>query len=72
VWTREGLDRRMRSCITLAVLAALGHEQELALHVRAARRNYPPPPAMTGISLKRCDRLVLCQQFCLVRRSVPG
>jgi 4-carboxymuconolactone decarboxylase len=39
VWTREGLDRRTRSCITLAVLAALGHEQELALHVRAARRN---------------------------------
>ena len=38
VWTREGLDRRTRSCITLAVLAALGHEQELALHVRAARR----------------------------------
>jgi 4-carboxymuconolactone decarboxylase len=39
VWTREGLDRRTRSCITLAVLAALGHEQELALHVRAARKN---------------------------------
>jgi 4-carboxymuconolactone decarboxylase len=39
VWTREGLDRRTRSSITLAVLAALGHEQELALHVRAARRN---------------------------------
>jgi 4-carboxymuconolactone decarboxylase len=39
VWTREGLDRRTRSCITLAVLAALGHEQELALHVRAARRH---------------------------------
>ena len=39
VWTREGLDRRTRSCITLAVSAALGHEQELALHVRAARRN---------------------------------
>ena len=39
VWTREGLDRRTRSCITLALLAALGHEQELALHVRAARRN---------------------------------
>jgi 4-carboxymuconolactone decarboxylase len=37
VWTREGLDRRTRSCITLALLATLGHEQELALHVRAAR-----------------------------------
>ncbi|MEA2148586.1 MAG: 3-oxoadipate enol-lactonase / 4-carboxymuconolactone decarboxylase [Solirubrobacteraceae bacterium] len=39
VWTREGLDRRMRSAITVAVLAALGQEQELALHVRAARTN---------------------------------
>jgi 4-carboxymuconolactone decarboxylase len=39
VWTRDGLDRRTRSCITLAVLTALGHHDELALHVRAARRN---------------------------------
>jgi 4-carboxymuconolactone decarboxylase len=39
VWTRDGLDRRSRSLITLAVLTALGREQELALHVRAARRN---------------------------------
>src|SRR3954447_13495197 len=39
VWTREGLDRRNRSMITLAVLTALGREQELGLHVRAARRN---------------------------------
>jgi 4-carboxymuconolactone decarboxylase len=39
VWTRDGLDRRTRSAITLAVLTALGREQELALHVRGARRN---------------------------------
>lgn len=39
VWAREGLDRRTRSAITLAVLTALGREHELALHVRAARRN---------------------------------
>jgi 4-carboxymuconolactone decarboxylase len=39
VWTREGLDRRTRSAITVAVLTALGREDELALHVRAARRN---------------------------------
>jgi 4-carboxymuconolactone decarboxylase len=39
VWTREGLDRRTRSAITLALLAALGQERELALHVLAARRN---------------------------------
>ena len=39
VWTREGLDRRTRSAITLAALTTLGREDELALHVRAARRN---------------------------------
>jgi 4-carboxymuconolactone decarboxylase len=39
VWTRPGIDRRMRSAITLAVLVALGHDEELAMHVRAARRN---------------------------------
>ena len=39
VWTREGLDRRTRSCITLALLTALGRENEIAMHVRAARRN---------------------------------
>ncbi len=38
IWTRPGLDRRTRSCITLAMLAALGHEHELAMHVRAALR----------------------------------
>jgi 4-carboxymuconolactone decarboxylase len=39
VWTRDGLDRRTRSAITLAVLTALGREGELELHVRAALRN---------------------------------
>src|SRR3954452_6999998 len=39
VWARDQLDRRTRSAITLAVLAALGREHELAMHVRAARRN---------------------------------
>src|SRR5438105_1643277 len=36
IWTRPGLDRRTRSCITVAMLAALGRDEELALHVRAA------------------------------------
>jgi 4-carboxymuconolactone decarboxylase len=38
IWSRPGLDRRTRSCITLAMLAALAHDEELAMHVRAARR----------------------------------
>lgn len=39
VWARDGLDRRTRSAITLAVLTALGREGELELHLRAARTN---------------------------------
>jgi 4-carboxymuconolactone decarboxylase len=38
IWARPGLDRRTRSCITLATLVALGREEELAMHVRAALR----------------------------------
>jgi 4-carboxymuconolactone decarboxylase len=51
VWTREGLDRRTRSCITLAVLTALGREGELALHVRAARRNGLTPAEIGEVLL---------------------
>ena len=39
IWTRPGLDRRTRSCVTLTALVALGQEHELAMHVRAALRN---------------------------------
>jgi 4-carboxymuconolactone decarboxylase len=39
VWTREDLDRRTRSVITLSVLTALGRENEIGMHVRAALRN---------------------------------
>jgi len=39
VWARDGLDRRSRSMITLALLAGLGRHEELAMHVRAALRN---------------------------------
>ena len=39
IWTRPGLDRKTRSCITLTALVALGHLDELAMHVRAALRN---------------------------------
>jgi 3-oxoadipate enol-lactonase/4-carboxymuconolactone decarboxylase len=39
VWTRAGLDRRTRSLITITALVALGHHEELALHLRGALRN---------------------------------
>ncbi len=39
IWTRPGLERRTRSCITLTALVALGKLDELEMHVRAALRN---------------------------------
>lgn len=39
IWTRPGLDRRTRSAITITALVARGQFDELALHIRAARRN---------------------------------
>jgi 4-carboxymuconolactone decarboxylase len=39
IWTRPGLDRKTRSCIALTALVALGRDEELAMHVRAAIRN---------------------------------
>ena len=39
IWTRPGLSRPERSMITLAMLAALRQEEELAMHVKAAVRN---------------------------------
>jgi 4-carboxymuconolactone decarboxylase len=39
VWSRPGLTRPERSMITLTALVMLGQDEELAMHVRAARRN---------------------------------
>ena len=43
VWARPGLDRRTRSCLTVALLTALRAESELPMHVRAALRNGVTP-----------------------------
>jgi 4-carboxymuconolactone decarboxylase len=51
VWARPGLDRRTRSCITLAVLAALRCDQELAMHVRAAVRGGLTPAEIGEVLL---------------------
>lgn len=39
VWSRPGLERRLRSVAVLTSLIAHGHHEELAMHLRAARRN---------------------------------
>jgi len=52
IWTRPGLDRRTRSCITLTALVAGGHEHELAMHVRAALRNGLTPDELKEVLLQ--------------------
>jgi 4-carboxymuconolactone decarboxylase len=43
VWARPGLDRRTRSMLVIALMAALGHEEELAMHIRATRNTGATP-----------------------------
>jgi len=43
VWSRPGLTKRERSMITLALLAALGHDEEVAMHVRATANTGATP-----------------------------
>ena len=52
IWTRPGLDRRTRSCITLTALVAGGHHNELAMHVRAALRNGLTPDEIKEVLLQ--------------------
>ncbi|HSK99948.1 MAG TPA: carboxymuconolactone decarboxylase family protein [Rubrobacteraceae bacterium] len=57
MWTRPGLDRRTRSCITMTALVALGRFDELGMHVRAARRN--------GLSEEEIKEVLLqCAVYC--------
>ncbi|MFE6063177.1 alpha/beta fold hydrolase [Streptomyces sp. NPDC056431] len=51
VWSRDGLDRRTRSVVTLTALIAGGHREALADHTRAALRN--------GLSAEELREIVL-------------
>ena len=39
IWTRPGLERKTRSCITLAMMIALNREDEFKLHIKAGLNN---------------------------------
>jgi 3-oxoadipate enol-lactonase/4-carboxymuconolactone decarboxylase len=43
VWARPGLDRKVRHLITIALMAALGREHELAMHIRATKNTGVTP-----------------------------
>lgn len=49
VWTRPGLDRQTRHMLTLAMLAALGKENELALHLRATQNTGVTPAQVAEV-----------------------
>jgi 4-carboxymuconolactone decarboxylase len=51
IWTRPGLDRRTRSCITVAMMVALNRNEELGLHIRGALRN--------GVSVDELKEILL-------------
>ncbi len=52
IWSRPGLSRAERSIVTLTVLAALGREHELGMHVRAALRNGLTPVQISEVILQ--------------------
>ncbi|MDS1271239.1 4-carboxymuconolactone decarboxylase [Lipingzhangella sp. LS1_29] len=52
IWTRPGLDRQTRRCMVLTALTALGHWEELAMHVRAALRDGTPPEVLQEVFLQ--------------------
>ncbi|MFF2729661.1 alpha/beta fold hydrolase [Streptomyces sp. NPDC058008] len=52
IWSREGLDRRARSCVSLTAVVASGHLGGLAQHVRAALRNGLTPVEIKEVLLQ--------------------
>lgn len=87
VWTRPGLDRRTRHLITIAILAALGREHELALHLRSIGNTGTTPAdvreallhvaAYAGIpaanaAVARAKEIFSEQEPRRPRRDVPG
>ena len=51
IWTRPGLPRRTRSLLTIGMLVALGREDELRLHLRAARNAGVTPAQIREVLL---------------------
>lgn len=47
VWSRPNWTKRERSIVTIALLAALGHDDEVAMHVRASKNTGATPEDIT-------------------------
>ena len=73
IWSRPGLDRRTRSCMTLTALVALNRLDELALHVRAALRNGLTPDEIKEVLLHSaiyCGVPAANAAFAVARRAL--
>jgi 4-carboxymuconolactone decarboxylase len=52
IWTRPGLDKKTRHLLTIAMLAALGKQDELAMHIRATRNTGVTPDEVKEVFLQ--------------------
>ncbi len=52
IWSRPGLDRKTRHLLTIAMMAALGKEHELALHIRATSNTGVTPDEVKEVLLQ--------------------
>lgn len=52
VWSRDEITPRERSMVTIGLLAALGHHEELALHLRATRNTGATPEDIKEVLLQ--------------------
>lgn len=52
VWIRPGLERKTRHLLTIGMLAALGKETELAMHIRATRNTGVTPDEVKEVLLQ--------------------
>lgn len=52
VWARPGLERKTRHLLTIAMLAALGNEHELAMHLRATQNTGVTPDELKEVFLQ--------------------
>jgi 3-oxoadipate enol-lactonase/4-carboxymuconolactone decarboxylase len=52
VWGRPGLDRKTRSMLTIALLAGLGHHDEVKMHVKATRNTGVTPEQVAEVLLQ--------------------
>jgi 4-carboxymuconolactone decarboxylase len=52
IWTRPGIDKKTRHLLTLAIIAALGKHDELAMHIRATRNTGVTPEEVREVFLQ--------------------